>query len=462
MRVVLADIKSNRGSLSKDTVVGGYGSRLEPFSKVTRGLAFAKKRFTEIPSVMQAYNAAILAGAGHEICPSSGELLDGDVALVLSSLVDYRNETAWADRMRGRGVKVGFVGIAASKMPRLFSDHCDFILSGEAETGVMRLAGGEIPSGTVVCEQIDELDRLPFPRWDLVTPRAGGIRWVRRSTGHRFPVLASRGCTEYCTYCPHRLLGSYRARSVPNIVDEVEQLCGHVSRPHVAFRDPLFTKTRDRVLELCDEIAARGLRFTFDIETRLDQLDTELLDRLAGVGLKAIGFGVESADKATLRRVGRRAIPEAHQREIIEHCRTLNVTSVAFYVLGFLEDDWDSIAATIDYAIDLRSTYAQFKLLTPYPGTPLFKQIESLIHEENWERFDSFTPTFRHPNLSTEELRFLLGAAYTRFYVRPSFLADLLMIDNKAVREWLCQFDRRVLDRHARVEIDHCSRSVAC
>jgi len=36
MRVVLADLKSNRGFVSKDTVVGGYGSRLDPFSRVTR------------------------------------------------------------------------------------------------------------------------------------------------------------------------------------------------------------------------------------------------------------------------------------------------------------------------------------------------------------------------------------------------------------------------------------------
>ena len=36
MRVVLADLKGLRGFVSKDTVVGGYGSRLQPFSRVTR------------------------------------------------------------------------------------------------------------------------------------------------------------------------------------------------------------------------------------------------------------------------------------------------------------------------------------------------------------------------------------------------------------------------------------------
>src|SRR6185369_11527299 len=129
MRVVLADVKSDRGFVSKDTVVGGYGSRLEPFSRVTRVMTYVKKQFHDVPSVHMAYNAAILARAGHEVKWTRGEMVDGDVALVLSSLVDHKNETAWADRMRARGVKVGFIGITESKMPHLFEGHCDFILN---------------------------------------------------------------------------------------------------------------------------------------------------------------------------------------------------------------------------------------------------------------------------------------------------------------------------------------------
>src|SRR5436309_5744733 len=168
MRVVLADLKSNRGFVSKDTVVGGYGSRLDPFSRVTSVISYLKRQFHDVPSVHMAYIAAILARAGHEVKWTRGEPAEADVSLVLSSLVDYKNETAWADRMRARGVKVGFIGITASKMPHLFVDHCDFILNGEPEAAVMRLAQGEVPSGFVVSEQIDDLVSLPFPRWDLV------------------------------------------------------------------------------------------------------------------------------------------------------------------------------------------------------------------------------------------------------------------------------------------------------
>ena len=465
MRVVLADLKSNRGFVSKDTVVGGYGSRLDPFSRVTTVMAYLKKKFHDVPSVHMAYSAAILARAGHDVKWTRGEdEVQGDVALVLSSLVDHKNETAWADRMRAKGVKVGFMGITASKMPELFADHCDFILNGEPEAAVMRLAQGVIPQGTVVSEQIDDLDSLPFPRWDLVTEDRSrmGFKLFTRPVGGGYPLLASRGCPEFCTYCPHRILAGYRMRSIANIVDEMERLCDQVSRPYIIFRDPLFTEQRVRVIELCDEILRRGLNLTFEAETRLDRLDIELLDKLHAAGFRAMSFGVESLDPATLKKSGRRPIPQSHQREIIEHCRKLGIVTAAFYVLGFLQDDWNSVAATIDYATDLGSTFAQFKMLTPYPGTPMFKQLEPLLTETDWEKYDGFTPTFKHPNLTDRELRFLLGAAYKRFYVRPSYLANFLKIQNGAIREWVSRMDRRVNARHAREEIADISRPVAC
>ena len=464
MKVVLADLKSNRGFVSKDTVVGGYGSRLDPFSRVTAVMAYLKQQFHDVPSVHMAYIAAILARAGHDVSWTRGEMVDGDVALVLSSLVDHKNETAWADGMRARGVKVGFIGITASKMPELFADHCDFILNGEPEAAVMRLAQGESLNGTVVSEQINDLDSLPFPRWDLVTEdrRKLGLKLFTRPVGGGYPLLASRGCPEFCTYCPHRILAGYRARSISNIADELERLCDQHPRPYVIFRDPLFSEQRDRCLELCDQIAARGLTLTFEAETRLDRLDTDLLNRLYAAGFRAMSFGVESLDPATLKKSGRRPIPQEHQRKMIAHCRKLGIVTAGFYVLGFLQDTWDSIAATIDYSIDLGSTFAQFKILTPYPGTPMFKQIEPLLEEADWEKFDGYSPTFQHPNMTAFELRYLLATAYKRYYMRPSYLANFLKIQNTAIRDWVSRMDRRVNERHSREEIADIARPVTC
>ena len=120
MRIVVADLQSKDGFVSKDTVAGGYGSRFRPFSRTTRIAYEVKRRLNPLPSVQLGYVAALCASAGHEVAFTSGDAIDGDVTFVLTSLVDYRHEIAWAAQQRARGSHVGFVGLAASKLPQLF------------------------------------------------------------------------------------------------------------------------------------------------------------------------------------------------------------------------------------------------------------------------------------------------------------------------------------------------------
>ena len=463
MRVVLADIEGVQGFVHKDTVVGGYGARMTGFSRVTRIASALRRRLNDVPSITMAYLAGILKDAGHEVRFTRAAPLDGDVALVLSSLVDHRNETRWARAARARGTRVGFVGLTASKLPELFEPHADFLIQGEPEEAVTRLARGETLSGRVASRELAHLDALPFPRWDLLGVtgrRAFSSLWTRPLGG--LPLLASRGCPEFCTYCPHRILASYRSRSVKSVVDELAYLCGLVPQPFVIFRDPLFSEDRERCLALADEILARGLDVRFECETRLDRLDETLLARLHRAGLRAIEFGVESLSPEALRKLGRRPIPEQQQRSVIASCNRLGIRTVGFYVLGLPSDTWDSIAATIDYSISLGSTLAQFKLLTPYPGTPLWKQLSPLVFERDWEKFDGFTPTFAHPSLSPSDLRFLLAAAYSRFYLRASCLANNLHVERPPLLGLAERADRFLRRWHAESEMGRMSRAVEC
>ena len=192
------------------------------------------------------------------------------------------------------------------------------------------------------------------------------------------------------------------------------------------FRDPLFTEERDRSAAIAEGIIRKHLPVQFECETRLDDLDADLLNLLTQAGLHTITFGVESVDPQTLKRVARRPIPPAHQKAIVGHCRELGVQTQGFYVFGFPYETAESIRATINYAIELGSTTAMFKVLTPYPGTPWYKQIASRIFETDLEKFDGYTLTFNHPNLAADQMRFLLGSAYARFYVRPSWAWNYL------------------------------------
>ena len=89
MRVLLVDLPGRDGVVSKDTIVGGYGSRLRPFSRVTAIIAALKRRLHDVPSVQLASIAAVLASYGHEVIWSRGDLPDADVAIVLSSLPQF-------------------------------------------------------------------------------------------------------------------------------------------------------------------------------------------------------------------------------------------------------------------------------------------------------------------------------------------------------------------------------------
>ena len=215
MRVAIADIKGRGGFVNKDTVVGGYGSRFRGFSWTTRWCERIRKLFQNVPSIHAAYLAAIFRNAGHEVRVTRDEVVDADIALILSSLVDYRHEIEWAEEAKKRyGMRVGFFGAPATHMPELLESHADFIIKGEPEQAAMRIASGDIPKGIVASPAIDDLDSLPFPAWDLF--HQGSRHAIGRSirpSRSVFPILSSRSCPEFCTYCPHRITAPYRARS---------------------------------------------------------------------------------------------------------------------------------------------------------------------------------------------------------------------------------------------------------
>ena len=245
---------------------------------------------------------------------------------------------------------------------------------------MQRLARGEALDGDCVSDPNFRSRRAAVPALGFRAPtdRDGGrCRSPARPFGGGIPLLASRGCPEFCTYCPHRILAGHRARSVGNIVDELEALTRSFSRPYVIFRDPLFTNDRDRAMALADEIrVARPRLCASSARPGIDRLDPELLDDAARR---------RPARDQLRRRVGvarhPQEVSDAGRRRKRSSARSstsavrTGVVTAAFYVLGFPHDDWSSIAATIDYSIDLGSTVAQFKLLTPYPGTPLWKQL---------------------------------------------------------------------------------------
>ena len=173
--IVLADLRGKDGFVNKDTVAGGYGSRFTGDSVTTRLGVHIRGIFQNVPSIHVGYLAAIFAAAGHKVIHTRDDRpVDGDLALVLTSLVDHKHESEWARQAKVRGMKVGFFGAPATHLPELFNDAGDFIISGEPEAAALKIAAGEDPKGLMLSPAIDDLDSLPFPRWDLVKMRRYG------------------------------------------------------------------------------------------------------------------------------------------------------------------------------------------------------------------------------------------------------------------------------------------------
>jgi radical SAM superfamily enzyme YgiQ (UPF0313 family) len=441
--IVIADLRGKHGAVSKDTVAGGYGSRFRGDSVTTRFAKNLRRVFLNLPSIHTGYLAAIFADAGHRVVVTHNDKpVEGDLGLVLTSLVDYRHEREWAIASRRRGMQIGFFGTPATHLPELFADAGDFLIYGEPEAAAIRLANGEQFRGVVQSPAINDLDSLPFPRWDLLGARRFG------HTSHHgvgltraFPMLTSRSCPEHCTYCPHRITASFRQRSVESVIAEMAEMCRRSSNVYIKIRDPLFTLDRERCFQLSEEILARGLRLTFECETRMDDLDESLIRAMHAAGLRDISFGVESPDPLILRKVARRYIPHEHMRRMVNLCWELGIDTTAFYVIGFLQETEEKIEDTIRFACDLDTTYANFKILTPYPGTPQFKQLKPLIFETDWEKFDGYTLTFNHPHLTPRRAGLMLGMAYSRFIARPSQLLNSLGLHKYSHHPWLQKAD---------------------
>jgi radical SAM superfamily enzyme YgiQ (UPF0313 family) len=92
------------------------------------------------------------------------------------------------------------------------------------------------------------------------------------------------------------------------------------------------------------------------------------------------------------------------------------------FVLGFDHDRKDVFARTAEWIEENRLECATFHILTPYPATPLFRQMEAqgrLLHRD-WSLYDTAHAVFRPKHMSPEELEQGYGWLYGRLFSHAS------------------------------------------
>lgn len=283
---------------------------------------------------------------------------------------------------------------------------------------------------------IEDLDALAFPARHLVPYRRYSS--LLAAGDCVTTVFTSRGCPFKCTFCDRPHLGKrFRARSAANVVDELAE-CVRMGIDEFLIYDDTFTVDRHRVLEICNDIERRGLDIRFDIRARVDTVNDEMLARLAAVGCTGIHYGVEAGTEKILK-VLNKGLSIRQVEDVFRMTRHHGIPVLAYFMIGSPGETLEDIETTFRVARRLRPDYVHMTVLTPFPGTAIYRMgLESgVIERDVWREFaERPEPVFEPPHwgehFTRAELNDLLTRGYKSFYLRPSYVAGRIL----ALRSW--------------------------
>jgi radical SAM superfamily enzyme YgiQ (UPF0313 family) len=413
----------------------------------------------KVPSLGLGYIAAVLENDGHAVAiwDAGVEPREPDLAgydLVGATATTPQVKAAWSllERAKAAGAVTVLGGPHAACLPEgsLALKCVDFVVRGEGEETVAALAravsSGESAAGInglsfwgadgVVHEadraHVRDLDSLPFPAHHLLSGRhryTGAQPLLRRRT-RSLPILTSRGCPHDCAFCYRGIFGrTFRARSPGNVVAEWEHLATDLGAREIAVQDDVFNYDQTRAIEICRRIADLGLRVPWCTPNglRADHVSVGLFAAMKSSGCERVAFGVESGSQSVLDALGKRETI-AQMREAFGLAREAGLETMGFFMFGNLGENAAAMEETIDLAVSLKPTYAQFTMATPYPGTRLYEAVrrEGELLVDDWERYGHYTSQafFRHGSVTPELVQEKMRRAYRRFYLRLPFAAS--------------------------------------
>jgi radical SAM superfamily enzyme YgiQ (UPF0313 family) len=108
----------------------------------------------------------------------------------------------------------------------------------------------------------------------------------------------------------------------------------------------------------------------------------------------------------------------------IRQCRSLGIRTVAGFLIGFPDDTEESIQRVREYAQELNPTFANFNVVTPYPGTAFFQEMRDRIADADFSHYTVYTPVLHYEHLRRERVEQLLAKCFHRFYFRWSYVRD--------------------------------------
>ena len=233
-------------------------------------------------------------------------------------------------------------------------------------------------------------------------------------------MIATRGCHNRCNFCylaTDGLKMPYRMRDVDQVVHEFEA----DGQPYGVFVDNNLGSKRDYLKKLCR--ALRPLEKIWSAAVTIDVTDDPgLVREMALAGCTGVFIGFESLSDENLVGAHKRTPrTEDYARRIgILHDHGIQVNGS--FVLGFDGDRLDVFATLAQWIEQNRLECSTFHILTPYPGTPLFSQMEQegrILHRD-WSRYDTAHVVFQPRQMTPDELAHGYGWLYQRLFSHAS------------------------------------------
>lgn len=217
-------------------------------------------------------------------------------------------------------------------------------------------------------------------------------------------MIATRGCHNRCGFCYLSTEGlhmPYRMREVEQVVAEIVA----DAQPYTVFVDNNLGSRPSYLRELCK--ALRPLGIIWSAAVTIDVTDDEALVRdMALAGCTGVFVGFESLNEGNLTDARKRTPAPIDYARRVAMLHRYGIQVNGSFVLGFDHDAPDVFERTVEWIEANRLECATFHILTPYPGTPLFRQFEAegrILHRD-WSRYDTAHVVFQPKNMTPEQL----------------------------------------------------------
>ncbi len=285
-----------------------------------------------------------------------------------------------------------------------------------------------------------DLGRLPLPRRDLTEAYRSEYFFLFDQPDTS--VATSRGCPFRCNFCSvHEF---YRGATNQMPPRRVMSEIATVATDHITFVDDNFLVNHDREDVIADMIRAEGIRKRFSMECRTDSIarHPELVAKWVDIGLYAVLLGLEGGSDTILKNVRKSSNIDTNNRAI----QILQDEGVIIWGAFLVDPGWtaDDFTRLRDYVHEKKITHTQFTILTPLPGTQLYRDRYDELLTDDYSCFDTLhavLPT----RLPREEFYQHFASLYRQTDIGPYY--DLVQSGKMTIEN--CKRGKAMLDAAA-------------